>query len=157
MPNSISLTGNVTRVTEFWMAVRRGEADECWPWEGYVNRDGYGEFYWDGRMVGAHELALSFATGELRLPELDTCHSCDTPLCCNPAHLRFDTRASNVADMVAHGRTNNARKLSDDDVRLIRRFAAFGCNQAILASRLGVSPATISMIVHNKRRKLVDA
>jgi hypothetical protein len=31
------------RVTEFWRTVSiRGE-DECWPWTGYLNEDGYGD------------------------------------------------------------------------------------------------------------------
>ncbi len=76
------------RITEFWMNVSIADDEvECWPWTGY-KEDGYGRFFWDGRMVGAHELALTFTTGEVRAPGLDTCHRCNNPICCNPHHLR---------------------------------------------------------------------
>jgi DNA-binding XRE family transcriptional regulator len=139
------------RVTEFWMSVDRGAPDECWPWTGYTE-DGYGRFLIDDRMIGAHELALSFSTGERRLPELDTCHSCNNPPCCNPAHLRFDTRQSNVDDMVRAGRQRTSARLSDDDVRMIRRRREAGANQDDLAEQFGVAASYISMIVNGKAR-----
>lgn len=92
------------RVTEFWRSVSMRGDDECWPWTGYVNEDGYGEFFFVGKMRGAHELAVTFTTGEVKDPGLDTCHSCDNPPCCNPRHLRFGTRLENVADMIERGR-----------------------------------------------------
>jgi DNA-binding XRE family transcriptional regulator len=141
-----------TRVTAYWMNVQRGDDDECWPWTGYINQDGYGEFYFDGRMVGAHELAVTFTTGEQRLPELETCHSCDNRPCCNPRHLRFDTHKSNVEEMLARGRQVVRRELSDEQVRLIRRRREAGAAQADLAVQFGVSSAYISMIVNGKKR-----
>ena len=90
-------------VSRFWRLIDQRDPAECWPWTGDTDK-GYGVFYYQGRMRRAHELALSFTTGEQRLPDLDTCHSCDNPICCNPAHLRFDTRRSNVADMHERGR-----------------------------------------------------
>lgn len=107
-----TVVGNLTaanimvKVTAFWELVNRSPGpDQCHPWTGYVNKDGYGAFFFCGRMVGAHELALTFTTGEYRFPELDTCHSrnCTTRLCCNPLHLRFDTRLSDVVDATAAG------------------------------------------------------
>lgn len=140
------------RVTEFWMSVTRGEPDECWPWTGYAE-DGYGRFFWDGRMVGAHELALTFTTGERRLPELDTCHSCNNPPCCNPRHLRFDTRQGNVDDMVLAGRAAKPNlRISDETVRLIRKRRAAGANQEDLAAQYGCSASWISMIVNGRKR-----
>ena len=76
------------RVTEFWRNVSIRGDNECWPWTGYLNEDGYGEFYFAGEMRGSHELAVTFSTGEVRDPALDTCHSCDNPPCCNPGHVR---------------------------------------------------------------------
>lgn len=141
------------RVTEYWMSVDRRGPDDCWLWTAYINEDGYGEFFFGGKMVGAHELAVTFSTGETRLPELDTCHSCGNPPCCNPAHLRFDTRQRNVDDMVRMGRNYRPpRMLSDDDIVMIRRRRAAGANQQDLAELYGVSSSFISMIVNGRKR-----
>ncbi|MDN5931328.1 MAG: hypothetical protein L0I24_09745 [Pseudonocardia sp.] len=134
------------------MSVDRRAPDECWPWTGY-SEDGYGRFLLDGRMIGAHELAVSFTTGERRLPELETCHSCNNPPCCNPAHLRFDTRQGNVDDMVRSGRNHKfPRRLDDATVRLIRERRAAGACQDDLAARYGVSASYISYLVTGLKR-----
>lgn len=142
-------------VSRFWMTVDMGGDDACWPWKGY-SEEGYGKFYDGDRMVGAHELAVRWSTGEIRLPELDTCHSCHNPICCNPAHLRYDTRQSNVDDAIraerhARGVTNGQSKLTEEDVLLIRRRSAAGATGRLLASRYGMSESSITMIIRGKR------
>lgn len=141
------------RVTEFWGNVAIRTPGECWPWTGYVNEDGYGEFFFAGRMYGAHELAVTFTTGEVKDPALDTCHSCDNPPCCNPEHLRFATRLENVADMYQRGRArvgsaHPAAKLTEDVVVEIRVRRANGAMQKALAADYGVSEAYVSEIVN---------
>ncbi len=147
------LAEHAARVTEFWSLVQRGNPAECWPWTGY-QEDGYGRFFYAGRMRGSHELAVTFTTGERRAPELDTCHACHNPLCCNPHHLRFDTRASNVADMDRAGRRiNSSAKLSAEDVRTMRVRRAHGARQQDLAEQFGVSDGQVSMIIRGQRWK----
>lgn len=145
-------TANIaTRVTEFWNTVASGPPAECWPWQGYVE-DGYGKYSFAGRMRGAHELALTFWTGERRHPSLDTCHSCNNPICCNPHHLRFDTRKSNVEDMdLAGRRVQGPTKLTAEQVATIRLRIANGARQQELAVEFGVSNSMISMIKTGKR------
>lgn len=138
------------RITEFWMNVAIDDDEAaCWPWLGY-QEDGYGRFFWDGRMVGAHELALTFTTGEVRAPGLDTCHSCNNPICCNPRHLRFDTRAGNVADMVTAGRARPGR-FTDEQIVTIRRRYRHGASQLALARDYRVTNGLISQIVRGIR------
>lgn len=138
------------RVTEFWRSVAITDNEsECWEWLGYAE-DGYGLFYLDSKMVGAHELALTFTTGERRAPGLDTCHSCNNSLCCNPHHLRFDTRASNVADMLAAGRQRRGR-FSDDTIRTIRLRYASGARQTDLAADYSITNGLVSQIVRGLR------
>ena len=139
-------------VSRFWQLVNIRADDECWHWLGY-REEGYGKFYIEGRMVGAHELAVTFTTGEVRLPALDTCHSCDNPPCCNPAHLRFDTRQSNVDDMFAReraqvGESHHASRLSPELVRMIRERRSAGALQRDLAKQYGISAAYVSDIVN---------
>jgi len=138
-------------VTRFWSLVDRREPDECWPWGGFQDDDGYGIFNWHGRRTGAHTLALSFTTGEVRAAKLDTCHSCNNPPCVNPAHLRFDTRQSNVDDMISAGRQGRPGKLTDEQIITIRERRAAGARQMDLAQQFGVSNGQISMIVRGNR------
>ena len=138
-------------VSRFWSLVDIRADDECWPWLGDEDGQGYGIFSFRGRRAGAHQYALSFTTGEEKLPGLDTCHSCDNPPCCNPYHLRFDTRLSNVEDMISRGRANRARKLTDEDVVMIRERRANGARQKDLAAQYNVSDGAISMIVRGVR------
>lgn len=139
-------------VTRFWTLVDKRGDNDCWTWLGDFDKDGYGLFVFAGRRYGAHELALSFTTGEKRIQELDTCHSCNTPLCVNPKHLRFDTRKSNVADMIKSGRARYATTFTDDQVRLIRERRANGARQLDLAEDYGVSAAYISELVRGIKR-----
>lgn len=140
------------KVTEFWANVIRRGDDDCWPWQGYAE-DGYGRFFFGGNMHGAHELALTFTTGERRDPALDTCHRCNNSICCNPRHLRFDTRLSNVADMVAAGTHNRTGpgKLNAEKVAVIRKRLAAGATLRALAAEYGVSNSMISMIQTGRR------
>ncbi|OQQ23347.1 hypothetical protein A6411_23850 [Prescottella equi] len=137
-------------ISRFWRMVDRGGPEECWPWLGDASK-GYGTFFYRGQRVGAHELALSFTTGEKRLDMLETCHACDNPICCNPSHLRFDTRQSNVDDMHSRGRAPRAGKLSDEDIISIRERRAAGARQKDLADHYGVTDGQISMIVRGLR------
>lgn len=138
-------------VTRFWGLVQRKGDDECWVWQGDTDRNGYGVFQWHGRIYPAHELALSFATGEVRHPQLDSCHSCDNAPCCNPRHLRFDTRLSNVTDMISRGRQGKSGKLSPEQVVLIRERRAAGARQKDLAEQYGISGGQVSLIVRGIR------
>ena len=142
------------RVTMFWRLVAVGNPDECWPWQGYRDEHGYGWFQYGGPMRPAHELALSFTTGEERLPGLETCHACHNPPCCNPNHLRFDTRQGNVDDAVAAGRhyRPSLRKLTDEQITTIRQRLAGGARQQDLADQYGVGNPTISNIKRGKGR-----
>ncbi len=117
-------------VSRFWRAVDVSAADQCWPWQGDTDKNGYGVFFYLGRIRGAHELALSFSTGEARTEGMETCHSCDNSTCCNPHHLRFDTRRSNIKDMHERGRA---------------------ARQKDLAEHFGVTDGSVSMIVRGIR------
>ena len=90
----------------FIARVALGAPVACWPWQGAVSSDGYGVVRLGRgrrrRLVYAHRLAYALAYGPPGRRQV--LHSCDTPACCNPLHLRAGTQADNMADMVAKGR-----------------------------------------------------
>lgn len=142
-------------LSRFWRSIDIRSEAECWPWKGDLGTGGYGVFFYAGRRRGAHELALSFTTGEKRHPDLETCHSCDNPVCCNPAHLRFDTRQSNVDDMRdrdrnIYGSRSRFTKLTESQVLLIRERRALGARQTDLARDFNISVAAVSAIVRGQ-------
>lgn len=90
----------------FWNRVdTSGGPDVCWPWTSGRTSAGYGSMH-DPRVQKttlSHRVALELAT---RAPVADECalHHCDNPICCNPAHLYWGTKADNAHDRDARGR-----------------------------------------------------
>jgi DNA invertase Pin-like site-specific DNA recombinase len=82
-------------------------------------------------------------------------HSCDTPECLNPDHLRWGTQVENIAEMKARGRARGpsrpgsltaTSKLREQDIPEIRRLLSEGFSQAEIGRRFGVGQMTISDI-----------
>lgn len=137
-------------VERYWSKVRRGGPDECWLWRAGANSSGYGVIRGDAdtgsRMMLAHRIALIL---DGRDPgELGALHSCDTPRCQNPAHLRVGTQTENVADM--NGRGRHAARLSPADCLEIRLLAGEGATFTALAVRFGVSRPSIANVVYGR-------
>ncbi len=84
------------------------EGSECWEWTAFIHPDGYGIFWFDGRMRGAHIYAHTIHTG--KIPEgMTVDHKCRNRRCVNPAHLEVVTHTINV--LRGDGPTaQNARK-----------------------------------------------
>lgn len=80
----------------------RGQ-DQCWLWGASKTKKGYGRFKFEGRRQRAHRFAWQSMFG--RIPAgLHVLHSCDTPSCCNPAHLFLGTNRDNMTDRNQKGR-----------------------------------------------------
>jgi len=107
-----------------------------------------------GKMNFTHVVAYRLLRGEIPHGLL-VCHKCDNPPCCNPDHLFLGTPGDNAKDSVAKGRNAKRRgednplaKLSDEDVRAMRRmYSRDGATYLQLAASFGVSRANVSMIV----------
>lgn len=110
-----------TREQRFWRFVQKSEG--CWAWTADKVTGGYGRFARGGRpkLVLAHRFSYELANGPI--PDgLHVLHHCDNPPCVNPSHLWLGTDADNARDCDAKGRRPVAnRKLTDEDVRTIRR------------------------------------
>ena len=80
----------------------------CIDWAGSTRTDGYGQISVDRRRMGVHRLAFELDSGEIP-PGLLILHSCDRPICINPAHLRVGTHAENTRDAIDRGRRPGRR------------------------------------------------
>jgi len=126
---------------------KRGD-DECWPWKGGVDADGYGRFSLNGRYNRAHRLMLEFETGRKGQCAL---HSCDNPPCVNPRHLRWGTHADNVADRVAKGRDYKGSRSGGyrhpaSVVNVARILLSRGIRKATVGRYLGISKSSVDKI-----------
>ena len=94
------------------------EETGCWNFTGRLDKKGYGRFRKD-KMVFAHRFSYEYYVGPLD-DNLVICHECNNTKCCNPEHLRQDTRSSNSYDMLKSGR-NPRQKLSIEEVKQIKK------------------------------------
>lgn len=155
-------------IARFWSKVDQspgqGPKGDCWEWTGAIQSGGYGTVNLGGKGTTAHRLALILATGEPPTENLDACHECDNPPCCNPAHLFWGTRRENANDSARKGRHGTRvhperwrrgeahphHKLAVADVVDIRLRAAAGEQLTRIAADKHVTKANVSLIV--KRR-----
>lgn len=117
----------------------------CWNWTGCTIR-GYGAFQLEGKVIKAHRLSWILHKGAIPNGLL-VCHTCDNPLCVNPAHLFIGTNKDNVADREVKGRnrppqgTNHwAAKLTLEIIKEMRCVReSEGVSYQRLGKRFGVS------------------
>ena len=113
-------------IEQFWARVDK--TGPCWLWIG-KGRGGslhYGSLKLpvalaDGvprRTTLAHRVAFYLTRGYW---PINTRHTCDTPLCCNPDHLIEGTQADNIHDCITRGRARNGNiKLNPEIWKAIR-------------------------------------
>lgn len=149
-------------IRRFYQYVTVDKPNECWEWFGstvIVNGIKRGQFYFDRRQINATRFIYWFTTG-IWPGELFVCHSCDNPLCVNPKHLWLGTQKDNIQDAVKKGRmangNTNAAKLTETEVREIRKKVATGSSQRKLAVEYSVSGSCINSIIMHRSWKHIN-
>jgi hypothetical protein len=152
--------GATITATTFWKHVHKGAG--CWLWTGLRDSNGYGRQC----HTLAHRLAWIFSIGAVPTG-VCVLHHCDTPACCNPAHLWLGSQSDNLADMrnkgrarsgALHGERNPHASANRELVQAIR--AAYGPprgqgikrqpTQDQIAAQFGVSRAFVADVVSNR-------
>ena len=122
-------------------------ASGCMLWKGGMHRTGYPacSAYGLFKSQALHREVHRLATGES--PEV-VMHTCDTPSCINPAHLKSGTAQQNKDDAVqkrrhAYGARNGRAKLDAQRVRCLKEDRRKGETYAALAHKYGVAEVTV--------------
>lgn len=159
---ALIITKDIARANADRLLTRvKPSGDGCWLWQGAKQTTGYGHLSvsHNGRkyQVSAHRFSYVLHHDEIP-PGMVIMHKCDRPSCVNPTHLLVGTQAENLADMVRKGRMGTApgmlhpfAKITDDDVRAIRRLAAAGVSQRELGRRFGIHNTVVCRIVRRER------
>lgn len=145
---------------KFWARVTMLGSNECWPWVGAVDkRSGYGLLPGvkpNGRKLNyfTHRLAYAFNKGPVP-PGLIVLHSCDNPICCNPAHLSVGNDLQNSREAFERGRIRLGAErrqsiLNDRLVRHIRALRDGGSTTLQIGRKLGLNTATVYGVVSGK-------
>lgn len=130
------------------------KAAPCWLWTGSTAGKGYGKLRWRGRVVGAHR--ASYRAWKGHIPEgLHVCHRCDNPWCVKPEHLFLATNRENMQDALKKGRLMTGErathaKLTEEDVREMRKRWCRMATVEKLAGHFGVSEGTVHNIVSGR-------
>jgi HNH endonuclease len=137
---------------------RNGGPDACWLWTGSTDAYGYGAIsFGRSKKLKSHRVAWEIENGPIPVGQ-SILHRCDTPPCCNPAHLFVGSQGDNMRDAAAKGRqfvpepsrrtgeSNPSARLSNADRAEIQKLAGT-LTQYELAERFGVSQPTISRVL----------
>jgi hypothetical protein len=116
----------------------------CWIYQGDTSGE-YGVIHYNGKAYKAHRVAFETWVKQIGCG-LSVLHHCDTPLCCNPAHLFEGTQYDNVHDMINKGRAvfprgehNGRATISEETAKEIKDLLAKGLRPIVIQQRLSIS------------------
>jgi len=149
----------ISVLERFWSKVETAGPEDCWPWLGYRDSNGYGGLFVGGSSPHEYAHRFSYALAHSGIPGgAFILHSCDNPWCVNPSHLHAGTQLQNIHECMtrgrrpmehkggAHGEHHGSAKLTEASVAEIRHRRDSGEKLSALASDFRVSEAAISRI-----------
>lgn len=101
-----------------------------------------------GQMTGAHRIVYEAAHGPISKDQ-HVLHKCDVRDCVNLAHLYLGSNEENIADKCKRDRSG--KKLTIDDVRLMRRMAIGGMKRLELAQFFEINPSNVTRAISGER------
>lgn len=140
-----------------------GPGGSCWRWTGAVDSWGYGRIAFEGKNVTAHRLSYGLFSGPVKESGL-ILHKCDVAQCTNPEHLYIGNHLDNVKDAYRRNRypsragiSNGNSKLTESQVKEIRKLNPKNRDRILLAKRFGVCKATIAHILTKRTWRSINA
>ncbi len=73
----------------FWSNVKKASPDDCWPWTGNKDKNGYGIIWADGKNASINRIAWQLTYQSAPKGKFIR-HHCGNVICCNPRHLFID-------------------------------------------------------------------
>ena len=140
-------------IRSFRSKIAVGGPEDCWPWiAGVVSGSKpYGRVRIGGKLKLAHRVVYELATGEELSDDIQICHSCDNPSCCNPRHLWKGTNADNMRDKATKGRASHAgppgRFTRNEWLEIRRLFDIEKCSKCEIARRFNTYDTTIRRVL----------
>ena len=136
--------------------------ENCLDWPFWKNLAGYGYVTIARKNIAAATVMCEIVNGPKPMPDHECAHSCGRGHlgCVHPKHLRWATRAENMADKIAHGTDSRGvnhpqTSLSEEDVRNIRSFAGI-LPQREIGKMFGLSQQAISRIILRQNWSHID-
>ena len=154
MPNPVTL--NAAYIRERVTVTEAG----CWEWQ-RSKIGAYGKATAGLRQLGeqlAHRISWIIYRGPIPM-NMEICHDCDNPGCCNPDHLFIGTHQHNMQDARRKNRINYekfsakgviSRRFSLEKAQEIMKLYKEGVPRVELAKRYNTSTTMIHNIIHNK-------
>ena len=127
----------------------------CLIWPGNTNSMGYGAIFYEGGKLSIHRFMLDLWPKD---KDVTVMHLCDTPRCIEEEHLKvIDGRKENILDIVYKDRKIGRRKLSNMQVRTIRKMVNMPhlFDRKRIAKLYDVSANHISNIRAGRRRQYI--
>lgn len=144
----------------FWAKVNIGRADECWLWNGNIDRNGFGRFSFEGKILMSHRVAYMLKHKAAIRKTTIVLQTCGNKVCCNPAHLDASTWKDKLESMAGEkrirgyaqrGEDNTQATLTEEIVLKIRSMYKRGIFGVTRVSKaLGIPKSTVGDVARNK-------